>query len=117
MTYGSPFSSARRRKSLGSLVAIEPWQALEACGQPTRTGAGLPRLAPFGNFATTDGFIALCGPMQEFAAGLFRAMGQPELIDDPRFATRDARVRNSSALDDLISPPGSAVPWHSSESP
>jgi CoA:oxalate CoA-transferase len=89
--------------ALGSLVAVEPWQALEACGQPTRTGAGLPRLAPFGNFATTDGFIALCGPMQEFAAGLFRAMGQPELIDDPRFATRDARVRNSAVLDDLIS--------------
>ena len=40
--------------------------------------------------------------MQEFSAGLFRAMGQPELMEDPRFATRDARVRNSVILDELI---------------
>ena len=28
--------------ALSSIVAVEPWQALEACGLPTRTGAGLP---------------------------------------------------------------------------
>ena len=87
---------------LGALtaeVAVEPWAAMEACGVPTRTGSGMPRLAPFGNYRTTDGFVSICAPLENFAAGLYRAMGRPDVADDPRFNTRDARVRNARELD------------------
>jgi CoA:oxalate CoA-transferase len=83
-------------------VAIEPFEILERLGQPYRTGNFMVRLAPFGTFKTQDGYIALCAPVNNFAEGLFRAMGKPELASDPRFCTRDARVSNHEQLHDMI---------------
>ena len=40
--------------------------------------------------------------MQSMAERLFRTIGRAELIDDPRFATNDARVKNRDALDAII---------------
>ena len=79
---------------LTSLVAAEPFDLLEACGVPQRTGRMVPRLTPFGVYESSDGFIALCAPTEPFARRVFAAIGQPELEHDPRFATRDARVVN-----------------------
>jgi CoA:oxalate CoA-transferase len=73
---------------LTSLVATEDWAALEALGQPLRTGPTLPRLAPF----------AMVAPQDKLAEMLFDAMGRPELGSDPRFATRDARVHHDTVL-------------------
>lgn len=88
--------------ALTSIVAIEPFEKLEQLGVPTRTGNTLPRLAPFGIFATRDGSVAICAPSDEFARGVFDAMGQPDLASDDRFSTRDARVENWIELHDLI---------------
>ena len=88
--------------ALSSLVAVEPWATMEALDIPTRTGSSMPRLAPFGNYRTTDGYVVICAPLDAFSRGLFAAMGEPELIADPRFAGRDERVRNSVELDALI---------------
>ena len=63
---------------LTSLVAAEPFDLLEACGLPQRTGSVVPRLTPFGVYESAD--------------GVFAAIGHPEFETDPRFATRDARV-------------------------
>lgn len=87
---------------LTSLVACEPFDILERCGIPLRTGNTLPRLAPFGIYPCKDGYIALCGPSEQFAFGVFKAMGRPELFDDERFHTRDMRVRNVHELDSMI---------------
>jgi crotonobetainyl-CoA:carnitine CoA-transferase CaiB-like acyl-CoA transferase len=62
----------------------------------------VPRLAPFGIFATTDGFVALCAPTDAFARGVFGALGSPELEADERFSSRDRRVANSAELHALI---------------
>jgi crotonobetainyl-CoA:carnitine CoA-transferase CaiB-like acyl-CoA transferase len=88
--------------ALTSLLSTEPFDALEQVGMPLRTGNEVPRLAPFGIFPAKDGLIALCGPTDTFARGVFRAMGRPELIDDERFATRDQRVRHASALHAMV---------------
>jgi CoA:oxalate CoA-transferase len=80
--------------ALTSLVATEPFDKLEALGVPIRTGNAVPRLAPFGIFATQDGSVAVCAPTDEMAHAALRAIGRPELATDPRFATRDARVVN-----------------------
>ena len=84
--------------SLTSLVACEPFDALESVGIPLRTGAVVPRLAPFGTFRALDGWFAICAPTDAFASGLLRALGREDLIDDERYATRDARVRNADEL-------------------
>lgn len=39
---------------------------------------------------------------EKFWQGLARAIEQPDLFDDPRFATRDARIANQEALIDLL---------------
>ena len=83
---------------LTSLVATEDWQALQALGQPLRTGPTLPRLAPFGVYRCADGWFAMVAPQDKLVASLTRVMGKPELMEDPRFATRDARVLHDAEL-------------------
>lgn len=84
------------------LVAGEPFDLLERCGVPQRTGLTVPRLAPFGIYRTQDGYVCLCAPMESFAHAVFRAIGRPDLITDPRFARRDDRVINVGGLDAII---------------
>src|SRR5579871_1497312 len=86
-----------------SLVACEPLDLLEQCGLPQRTGQTVPRLAPFGVYQTADGHVAICAPQEGFAAALFTAIGRPELNEDERFRTRDARVRNVTEVDSIVS--------------
>ncbi|MCW4384634.1 CoA transferase [Salinibacterium sp. SYSU T00001] len=88
--------------ALTSLVACEPFDAFEQIGLPLRTGDYVPRLAPFGTFATKDGWFALCAPTDEFARGVMTALGTPELAEDERFARRDGRVANADALHAMI---------------
>jgi CoA:oxalate CoA-transferase len=87
---------------LTSLVAAEPFDLLEACGLPQRTGRMVPRLTPFGVYESADGYVAICAPTEQFARGVFAAIGRPELTRDPRFATRDARVANMDAMNGCI---------------
>jgi CoA:oxalate CoA-transferase len=88
--------------TLTSLVACEPFDAFEAIALPTRTGATVPRLAPFGVFAAADGWFALCGPTDAFAHKLFVAMERADLATDPRFAVRDNRVAHAAELHALV---------------
>jgi CoA:oxalate CoA-transferase len=88
--------------ALTSLIATEPWDTMERAGIEMRTGNVVPRLAPFGIFTTTDGFVALCAPTDAFARGVFAALGSPELEQDERFSSRDRRVANSAELHALI---------------
>jgi crotonobetainyl-CoA:carnitine CoA-transferase CaiB-like acyl-CoA transferase len=83
---------------LTSLVAVEPFDLLEACGVPQRTGRMVPRLTPFGIYESADGHVAICAPTEQFARNVFAAIGHPEFESDPRFATRDARVAH---VDDM----------------
>jgi CoA:oxalate CoA-transferase len=89
--------------ALSALVAAEPFEIMAKLGHPTRAGNFMARLAPFGVFPTQDGYISICAPKDDFVAGLFQAMDRPDLLEDPRFATRDARVRNHIELHDLVS--------------
>lgn len=88
--------------ALTSFVAIENWSAMAAAGMPSRTGLTVQRLSPFGVFECADGYIALVAVHDKLAAGLFRAMGQVELLQHPHFATRDARVANAGELEARI---------------
>jgi CoA:oxalate CoA-transferase len=96
--------------SLTSLVASEPYDALELCGAAVRTGQSFQRLAPFGVFPSKDGFIAVCAYTDAFAHALFRIMHRADLIQDHRFAIRDSRVMNFRKLDAIIAEWTSSLP-------
>ncbi|MFN0124647.1 MAG: CaiB/BaiF CoA transferase family protein [Blastocatellia bacterium] len=87
---------------MSALVACEPFDLLERLGIPTKTGLTVPRLAPFGLYQASDGYIALCAPTEAFARNLFAAMEQPGLGDDERFRTRDQRVKHVREMDALV---------------
>jgi CoA:oxalate CoA-transferase len=87
--------------ALTSFVAIENWRAMELAGIPARTGLTVPRLSPFGVFKCADGYVAIVAVHDGLFATLCKTMGQP-LTEDPRFATRDARVANAAELERII---------------
>ena len=84
--------------TLTSLVATEDWSAMEQLGQALRTGSTLPRLAPFGIYRCADGWAAIVAPQDKLVTDLFTVMGRQDLLTDPRFAGRDARVRHEEEL-------------------
>ena len=88
--------------ALTSLVAAEPAKLMERFGFPARNGPTLARLAPFGLYPCQDGWIAIASGQDKFTIAFFeQAMGRAELVQDPRFATRDLRVRHSRELNEI----------------
>jgi CoA:oxalate CoA-transferase len=84
--------------TLTSLIATEDWSAMEQLGQVIRTGSTLPRLAPFGIYQCADGWVSIVAPQDKLVADLFTVMGRPDLLTDPRFASRDRRVKHDREL-------------------
>ena len=68
-----------------------------------RLGSMVEVAAPRNIYETKDGgFIALSASTQATAERVFRVIGRPELIDDPRFRTNSDRVRNIEACDKVV---------------
>jgi formyl-CoA transferase/succinyl-CoA--D-citramalate CoA-transferase len=69
----------------------------------TRSGSVLRGVAPSNVYPTSDGAeVVVAGNADTVFARLCEAMGQPELADDPRFATHVARGDNMAELDELV---------------
>ncbi len=70
----------------------------------SKTGNRDPVFAPSGVYRCEDGYVALVAGTDVEFQGLCRLLGAPELAEDPRFATREARRHPShaEALDRLI---------------
>lgn len=86
--------------ALTALVASEPHGAYERLGLTSRPGRSVARLAPFGTYATSDGYVAVCAPTDQFAHALLQVIGVDPA--NSRFVDRSARVGNSTELDQLI---------------
>jgi crotonobetainyl-CoA:carnitine CoA-transferase CaiB-like acyl-CoA transferase len=70
---------------------------------PGRLGNRIAYAAPRGAFRTRDGrWVALSGTTQSVAERVFRAIGRPELANDPRFASNAERLANADTLETLI---------------
>ena len=70
---------------------------------PVRTGNRNTTSAPRNVYRTKDDrWIAIAASTQSTAERLFATMGQPELIEDPRFADNTLRVANADELDPLV---------------
>jgi CoA:oxalate CoA-transferase len=88
--------------ALTSFVAIENWHAMRLAGMEGRTGLTVHRLSPFGIFECLDGHIAIVATHDPLAIGLIRAMGEEEMLTDPRYVNRDSRVANARSLEQRV---------------
>jgi crotonobetainyl-CoA:carnitine CoA-transferase CaiB-like acyl-CoA transferase len=71
--------------------------------RPQRTGSRSLTTSPRNVYATKDGRnIAISASIQAMAERLFRAIGRPEMIDDPRFRTNTDRVRHIEECDGAV---------------
>ena len=73
-------------------------------GKPTpRSGSRSPTHAPRNVYKTSDEkWVALSAGMEATLARLFEGIGYPEWLQDERFTTHEARLKNIDALDALI---------------
>ena len=69
---------------------------------PKRAGNKHPNIQPQDVFRTSDGFVALAVGNDPQFVKLCEAIERPELALDERFRTNAARVRNLSALSDIL---------------
>ncbi|MCZ6840620.1 MAG: CoA transferase [Alphaproteobacteria bacterium] len=99
----------------GQMIDVSLWESLfsmlgpnvlvnQLTGQsPIRTGNRTTTSAPRNIYRTKDSrWVALAGSTPATAIRLFKAIGMPELTDDPRFATNRDRLQNVEALDAIM---------------
>jgi crotonobetainyl-CoA:carnitine CoA-transferase CaiB-like acyl-CoA transferase len=68
-----------------------------------RVGNGTGSASPRGVYRAGDGgWLAIAASNQVIAKRLFAALGQPELIDDPRYATNAARMASNDELQAIV---------------
>ena len=68
-----------------------------------RSGSRSTNAGPRNAYRCKDGlYVCLSSSTQKMAERLFRAIGRPDLVDDPRYRTNAERVQNAEALDAII---------------
>ncbi len=88
--------------ALHELMYVGTWAASRGYTPPRRRNSAHPSIMPFQNFPTADGWIVVACPKENFWAALCRAIGRPELADDPRFADFAERDRNRDELEPIL---------------
>ncbi len=82
-------------------ISIQAYSATGGQYVPMRMGSHHPLVCPCGAYKAPQGWIVLLVLDRQWP-GMARAMGKPELIDDPRFATGPARAKNQKELIAII---------------
>ena len=99
---GQLVDSALYEAVLGVMESLIPEFTIAGYVRP-RTGSILPNVAPANAYPTTDGEHLISGNQDTVWRRLAEAMGRPELGEDERFATHNARGQHQAELDALIS--------------
>ena len=105
----------RERNGGGQVVDVSLYEPLFAMlgplpalydltGQESpRLGNRMPFTAPRGAYRTADGkWLGVSGTSPAVAHRILAAVERPELAEDPRFATNEARLRHAEELDAII---------------
>ena len=58
--------------------------------------------APRNVYETADGYMTLSASAQSIFENVAEAIGRPDIVEDPRFATNEARVDHADELDEII---------------
>ncbi len=88
--------------SLVSFLMEESLDIYVDNGIPIRTGNRRLRLTPFNSYKCKDGYAVICSAADSHWAGLCRAMGREELIEDPRCKKLDNRQANADFVDETV---------------
>ncbi len=68
-----------------------------------RVGNGSNTASPRNVYVTSDGgFVAISASMEVMAQRLLRAIGQGQMLEDPRYATNAARVAHREEVDAIV---------------
>jgi crotonobetainyl-CoA:carnitine CoA-transferase CaiB-like acyl-CoA transferase len=79
------------------------WPAMQATGTPPgRMGRGHPNFCPYQTFEAKDADIAIACLNDRMFKNLAITIGQPELADDPNFATNAKRVENRPETEAIV---------------
>ena len=90
-------------ESLFSLLGPLPAEYAALGRERTRQGSRSRNAGPRGCYRTSDdGWIAVSGSTPKMAERFLRSYGLDALLDDPRFATNEARVQHALELDHAI---------------
>ncbi|MGH2602878.1 MAG: CaiB/BaiF CoA transferase family protein, partial [Dehalococcoidia bacterium] len=84
---------------LGSIVAFQGRQITRFLHTGKQGRVRWRRSPTYSHYRTTDGWVAIAAHAQERWAGLCRALGHPELIDDPHFSGPWERHHNAEELE------------------
>jgi crotonobetainyl-CoA:carnitine CoA-transferase CaiB-like acyl-CoA transferase len=89
--------------SLVAILAPDPAPYSVTGKKPLRMGNRGSVAAPRNLYATADGkFMAMSAATQSMTERVFRSIERVDLLEDPRFATPDARKEHAVALDEII---------------
>jgi crotonobetainyl-CoA:carnitine CoA-transferase CaiB-like acyl-CoA transferase len=70
-----------------------------------RTGSRSTNAGPRNAYRCKDGhYVCLSASTQKMAERVFRSIGRADLVDDPRYATNEERVKHAAELDAIIGP-------------
>jgi formyl-CoA transferase len=70
-----------------------------------RMGSRSRNSAPRNAYKCKDGkYVGLSASTEKMAERLFRAIGRPDAVDDPRFRTNADRVKHLDEIDEIIAP-------------
>ncbi|MEZ5954509.1 MAG: CaiB/BaiF CoA-transferase family protein [Hyphomonas sp.] len=86
---------------LGFMEGLVPEYQFEGYTRE-RSGSVLPSIAPSNIYDGSDGMVIIAANQPTVFARLCKAIGQPDLKDDPRFSTHAGRGANMAALDGII---------------
>jgi crotonobetainyl-CoA:carnitine CoA-transferase CaiB-like acyl-CoA transferase len=70
--------------------------------EPGQSGNHHPTITPMGTFRTGDGFLNVAAPNDRLWRKLCDALGRPDSLDDPMFASVSARQANRYRLRELL---------------
>jgi crotonobetainyl-CoA:carnitine CoA-transferase CaiB-like acyl-CoA transferase len=81
---------------------VQAYTASHGAITPTRSGQHSPSYCPCGLFKGKQRYIAIIATTPWQWQSLSKAMGRPELGEDPRFVTSDTRLENKPLVQRLI---------------
>ena len=85
-----------------SFLAYLSAEHFETGRQPPRTGNDHPILAPYGLYRTADGEVAVAPANETIYRKFIEAIGAPEILADPAYATNAQRVERRAAINAAV---------------
>jgi crotonobetainyl-CoA:carnitine CoA-transferase CaiB-like acyl-CoA transferase len=87
---------------LVSMLWDEPLEYFAANDIRMRSGNRFLRMAPWNSYPASDGHVVICAGQQDHWIRVCKLIGRPELVEDPRYASMEARLDHVAEVDALV---------------